>query len=101
MNMDMAELRDLKAKRDGLREAFDLAGGRGVNLADEIDAIEAEIEVREHPLDTKGAIETVLKLVERSIEEQGYPEDESIADTEALRNAYIDQAIRIVRRLAQ
>lgn len=93
-------LSDLKAKRDGLREAFDLAGGRGVELADEIDEIEAEIEVREHPLNIKEAIETVLKVAVHNIETYDYPDDETIADTEALRRAYIDQAIKMVKEEA-
>jgi hypothetical protein len=86
-------LNDLKKERDVLRAEFDAAGGRGVELADEIDEIEAKIEVLEHPLKLKEAIEIVLKIADRHIDEQDYPDDESIADTEAMRRAYIDHAV--------
>lgn len=93
----MKSLRDLRRERDELRAKFDAAGGRGVELADEIDKVEATITTLEEPLTLKDATEIVLQLAEKLIEEHDYPDTASIADTDALRIAYIDQAIAKVK----
>lgn len=93
---DDRDLRALRKERDRLRDIFNENGGRGVDLAEAIDEIEARIEVLEHPLKLKEALRIVLKLAGQYIDEVGYPEDESIADTERLRIAYVDQAIEKV-----
>jgi hypothetical protein len=41
-----------------------------------------------------------LKVAVHNIETYDYPNDETIADTEALRRAYIDQAIKMVKEEA-
>lgn len=96
-------LRELRKKRNELRMIFEAQGGRGVELADEIDEIEAEIQLRECPIDFGECLEIVLKLAEAYVEEVGEPEDDSIADTEILRRKITEHAIERVkkRRLAQ
>lgn len=90
-------LKELKAERDRLRAIFDHNGGRGVCLADEIDEIEARIAVLEHPFDLDEAIKIVLKVAVQNVETNGYPDDETIADTEQLRNVYIEHAFDLVK----
>lgn len=94
-------LEDLKAERDHLREIFDYEGGRGPELADEIDTIEAQIAVMEEPLDIKEALKIVLKVAVSAIEEHGYPDDETIADREVYREVYIDHAVQVVQDYQQ
>ena len=41
-------LNEMTIKLEKLREAFTNSGGRGVELAEEIDRLQAEIDAREH-----------------------------------------------------
>jgi len=91
-------LDELRRERDRLRERFDALGGRGIDLADEIDEVEAKIEVMENPPSEKEAMGVVLKVAQAYLDECGSPDDETIADTEALRIAYIEAAMERVRR---
>lgn len=90
-------LSELKAERDRLRAIFDYNGGRGVDLAEEIDEIEARIAVLEHPLDLDEAIKITLKVAVQNVETNGYPDDTTIADTDALRAVYIEHAFDLVK----
>jgi hypothetical protein len=43
-------------------------GGRGVDLAERIDALAIEIDLREHPMKLKEALQEVLDLAEQHVE---------------------------------
>jgi len=86
-------LRELRQERDRLRAAFDYNGGRGVDLADEIDKLEAEIELRENPMTIRRAEEVLVQAMRWYLENYGHPECADIADTETLRNAIVDAAL--------
>jgi hypothetical protein len=91
--MTISHLESLKRQRADLFAELEAAGGRGVELADEIDALDAQIKVTENPPSPAEAHRRVLELAELYIEEVGYP-----PDTDAAQEAVIDKSIEIVKQ---